>query len=90
MKAIAHFKCLPVEHPDALVEIDIPEPVPGPRDLLVEIKAVSVNPVDTKVRQGYVPHEDESQPRILGWDATGVVKSVGSDVTLFKPGDKVW
>lgn len=90
MKAIAHFKCLPIEHPDALVEIDIPEPVPGPRDLLVEVKAVSVNPVDTKVRQGYVPHEDESQPRILGWDAAGVVKSVGSDVTLFKPGDRVW
>ncbi|RRV10057.1 zinc-binding alcohol dehydrogenase family protein [Pseudomonas sp. v388] len=90
MKAIAHFKCLPIEHPDALVEIDIPEPVPKPRDLLVEVKAVSVNPVDTKVRQGYVPHEDESHPRILGWDATGVVKSVGSDVTLFKPGDRVW
>jgi zinc-binding alcohol dehydrogenase family protein len=90
MKAVAHFKCLPVEHPDALVEIDIPEPVPGPRDLLVEVKAVSVNPVDTKVRQGYVPHADESQPRILGWDAAGVVRSVGSEVTLFKPGDKVW
>lgn len=90
MKAIAHFKCLPVENPDALVEIDLPEPVPGPRDLLVEVKAVSVNPVDTKVRQGYVPHTDETQPRILGWDAAGVVKSVGSDVTLFKPGDKVW
>jgi zinc-binding alcohol dehydrogenase family protein len=90
MKAVAHFKCLPVEHPDALVEIDIPEPVAGPRDLLVEVKAVSVNPVDTKVRQGYVPHADESQPRILGWDAAGVVKSVGSEVTLFKPGDKVW
>jgi hypothetical protein len=44
MKAIAHFKCLPIEHPDALVEIDIPEPLPGPRDLLVEVKAVSVNP----------------------------------------------
>lgn len=90
MKAIAHFKCLPVEHPDALVDIDLPDPVPGPRDLLVEVKAVSVNPVDTKVRQGYVPHEDESQPRILGWDAAGVVKSVGPEVTLFKPGDKVW
>ncbi|QIB52301.1 zinc-binding alcohol dehydrogenase family protein [Pseudomonas sp. OIL-1] len=90
MKAIAHFKCLPVDHPDALVEIDVPEPSPGARDLLVEVKAVSVNPVDTKVRQGYVPHEDESQPRILGWDAAGVVKAVGSDVTSFKPGDKVW
>ncbi len=67
MKAIAHFKCLPVDHADALVEIELPEPVPGPRDLLVEVKAVSVNPVDTKVRQGYVPHADESQPRILGW-----------------------
>ena len=90
MKAIAHFKCLPVENPDALVEIDLPDPVPGPRDLLVEVKAVSVNPVDTKVRQGYVPHADENQPRILGWDAAGVVKSAGSDVTLFKPGDRVW
>jgi zinc-binding alcohol dehydrogenase family protein len=90
MKAVAHFKCLPVEHPDALVEIDIPEPVPGPRDLLVEVKAVSVNPVDTKARQGYIPHDDESQPRILGWDAAGVVSAVGSEVTLFKPGEKVW
>ncbi|RRW47089.1 zinc-binding alcohol dehydrogenase family protein [Pseudomonas luteola] len=90
MKVVAHYKCLPVDNPDSLQDIELPEPTPGPRDLLVEVKAVSVNPVDTKVRQGYVPHADESQPRILGWDATGIVKSVGRDVTLFKPGDRVW
>jgi zinc-binding alcohol dehydrogenase family protein len=90
MKAVAHYKCLPVDDPASLQDIELPEPSPGPRDLLIEVKAVSVNPVDTKVRQGYVPHQDETQPRILGWDATGVVKSVGSDVSLFKPGDKVW
>ncbi len=64
----------------------MPRPSPGPRDLLVEVKAVSVNPVDTKVRAGTFTRE----PKILGWDAAGIVREVGPQVTLFKPGDQVY
>ncbi len=88
MKAIGFFHNGPIDRDDALVDLDLPEPVPGPRDLLVEVRAVSVNPVDTKVRRhGAIPADG---PRILGYDAAGVVRAVGSEVTLFKPGDAVW
>ena len=67
-------------------EITLPVPQAQRHDLLVEIKAISVNPVDTKVRAGF----SADTPRVLGWDAVGVVKAVGNDVTLFAPGDEVW
>lgn len=67
-------------------EITLPIPQAQGHDLLVEIKAISVNPVDTKVRAGF----SADTPRVLGWDAVGVVKAVGHDVTLFSPGDEVW
>lgn len=88
MKAIATFGPLPADDPLALRDIDAPAPVASGRDLLVRIEAVSVNPVDTKVRRSAAPAD--GQPRILGWDAAGVVESVGPQVTLFKPGEKVW
>jgi len=88
MKAVGYQKSQPAEHPEALMDIQLPAPEAQGRDLLVEVKAVSVNPVDTKVRRGLVPPEGEW--RVLGWDATGVVRAVGADVTLFKPGDRVW
>lgn len=69
-----------------LRDIELPEPVAAGHDLLIEIKAISVNPVDTKVRAGFTG----DTPRVLGWDAVGVVKSVGEAVTLFTPGDEVW
>ena len=69
-----------------LTEIDLPVPSAHGRDLLVAVKAVSVNPVDTKVRAGF----RGDTPRVLGWDAVGVVQSVGEEVTLFAPGDEVW
>lgn len=87
MIAIGHEKCLPIDNPDALREFRLPDPTPRPRDLLVEVKAVSVNPVDVKVRANLEP---EGGPRVLGWDASGVVRSVGSEITLFKPGDEVY
>ncbi|UGS39828.1 zinc-binding alcohol dehydrogenase family protein [Pseudocitrobacter corydidari] len=71
---------------EALEEITLPVPVAAGHDLLVEVKAISVNPVDTKVRAGF----SGDTPRVLGWDAVGVVKSVGEAVTLFKAGDEVW
>ena len=93
MKAIAFTTPLPIESTDSLVELDLPQPEPGPRDLLVNVKAVSVNPVDTKIRgarhQGSASHET-GKPRVLGWDAAGVVVGKGSDVTAFSIGDEVY
>lgn len=88
MKAVAYFQNLPIDHPGALQDIDLPEPTPGPRDLLVEVRAISVNPVDTKIRRNAAP--ENGQPRVLGWDVSGVVKAVGQDVSLFQPGDEVF
>ncbi|KFX71644.1 NADPH:quinone reductase [Pseudomonas taeanensis MS-3] len=88
MKAIAYLQSLPAEHPESLQDLQLPEPSPGPRDLLVEVKAISVNPVDTKIRSNVAP--EDQQPKVLGWDATGVVKAVGSEVSLFQPGDQVF
>lgn len=87
MKAIVYTQHgLPIGDANALVDTDLPEPTPGPRDLLVEVKAISVNPVDTKIRAGAPVKE----PRVLGWDASGVVRAVGAEVTLFKAGDEVF
>lgn len=88
MKAVAYFQNLPIDHPESLQDIVLPEPQPGPRDLLVEVRAISVNPVDTKVRRNAAP--EAGQPRVLGWDVAGVVKAVGNEVTLFRPGDRVF
>jgi zinc-binding alcohol dehydrogenase family protein len=88
MKAVAYQTPQPIAHPDSLVDITLPDPVAADRDLLVEVKAVSVNPVDVKVRAGSKPEPGEW--KILGWDAAGVVRAVGPDVTQFKPGDRVW
>ncbi len=88
MKAVGYRKSLPVTDESALIDVELPMPAPGPRDLLVAVKAVSVNPVDTKVRRRAAPPEGEL--KVLGWDAAGVVEAVGAEVTLFKPGDAVF
>ncbi|MFT5489257.1 MAG: NADPH2:quinone reductase, partial [Alphaproteobacteria bacterium] len=88
MKAVALTHYLPVEDPNAFLDVELPTPIPSGRDLLVSVKAVSINPVDTKVRSPKDGVEDP--PRVLGWDASGVVESVGPDSTLFKPGDEVY
>lgn len=88
MKAIAYQQTLPIDHADALQDITLPDPVATGRDLLVEIKAISVNPVDTKIRQNVAP--EAGQWKVLGWDAAGVVRAVGPEVTHFKIGDRVW
>ena len=88
MRAVAFRQCLPIEHPEALLDVDVPEPGPPEgHDLLVEVRAVAVNPVDTKVRRNMAPPPGEW--RIAGWDAAGVVRAVGSAVTRFQPGDRV-
>ena len=88
MKAIAYYQSLPINDPQSLQDIELPEPVAGPKDLLVEVRAISVNPVDTKVRQNVQP--EGGAAKVLGWDVAGVVKAVGNEVTLFKAGDKVF
>ncbi|USX25232.1 zinc-binding alcohol dehydrogenase family protein [Oxalobacteraceae bacterium OTU3CINTB1] len=88
MKAVAYRKPLPIDDADALIDIELPTPLAQGRDLLVEVKAISVNPVDVKIRANVAPAEGED--KVIGWDAAGVVKAVGPDVTLFKPGDEVW
>ncbi|WP_131782984.1 zinc-binding alcohol dehydrogenase family protein [Legionella gresilensis] len=75
--------------PDVLEDIDLPIPKAQGHDLLVEIKAIAVNPVDCKARAYMVPPKD-GQYQIPGWDAVGIVKEVGDQVALFKPGDEVW
>jgi NADPH2:quinone reductase len=88
MRAIAVTQSLPIDNPQALIDIELPRPSePGPHDLLVAVRAISVNPVDTKVRASV---GKLAQPRVLGWDAAGVVEAVGSEVSLFKPGDEVY
>jgi NADPH:quinone reductase len=90
MKAVSFFKSLPVTDPDCLVDITLDRPVPGPRDLLVEVRAISVNPVDTKIRGGSGPRNPADANKLLGWDAAGVVTAVGNEVKSFKPGDEVY
>jgi NADPH2:quinone reductase len=88
MRAIGFREPQPISAQTSLIDLDLPVPVAAGRDLLVEVKAVSVNPVDTKVRRRPLP--DGSELRVLGWDAAGIVKAVGPDVTAFKPGDAVF
>jgi NADPH2:quinone reductase len=90
MKAISFHQHLPIDHPESLIDVIVDQPKPGPRDLLVQIHAVSVNPVDTKIRKGSGPGQPSGDLKILGWDAAGVVAEVGPDVTLFAPGDVVY
>jgi zinc-binding alcohol dehydrogenase family protein len=88
MRAVGFNQAQPVDAETSLLDLDLPVPEATGRDLLVEIRAVSVNPVDTKVRRS--ANVEAGQHRILGYDAAGVVTAVGPDVKLFKPGDEVY
>ena len=87
MRAVGYRKPLPSSDPASLEDLEVPVPAPGPRDLLVRVEAVSVNPVDVKLRASAEPG---AEPRILGYDAAGTVVATGSDVSLFSPGDEVY
>jgi NADPH2:quinone reductase len=88
MKAVALVRYLPIDDPQSLVDVEMPRPVAGEHDLLVRVEAVSVNPVDTKVRSP--KPQVETQPKVLGYDAAGTVEAVGTAVTGFQPGDRVY
>lgn len=88
MKAVGYQKPLPISDPESLLDIEVPTPKAAGRDVLVEVKAISVNPVDVKVRASAAP--ERTQYKILGWDAAGVVTAVGPEAKLFQEGDAVY
>lgn len=88
MRAVGYQTPQPIAALNSLVDIELPRPVPQGRDLLVEIRAVSVNPVDTKVRASTAAADNDW--KILGWDAAGIVVDAGPDASLFKPGDEIF
>ena len=88
MRAVAYLQCLPSTDPACLVDVDLPTPNATGRDLLVRVHAVSVNPVDTKLRRHVAPSPGET--RVLGFDVAGVVEAVGPDVTVSPPAQRVW
>jgi zinc-binding alcohol dehydrogenase family protein len=88
MKAVGYTKSLPIEAADALIDFETAKGEPSGHDIRVAVKAISANPVDTKVRKRAAPPAGET--KILGFDAAGIVDAVGPEATLFKPGDEVF
>ncbi|WP_245883507.1 zinc-binding alcohol dehydrogenase family protein [Streptomyces hyaluromycini] len=87
MPAVAYRKSLPADDAESLVDVTLPTPEPGPRDVLVRVEAIAVNPVDYKIRQNVDPG---GEAKVLGWDAAGTVVAVGGEVELFSVGDEVY
>jgi len=88
MKAVGYIKSLPINDPESLIDIELPQPIASGHDLLVKVKAIAVNPVDYKIRQNVA--SEDSNYKVIGWDAVGEVVATGESVTLFKPGDAVF
>jgi len=88
MKAVGLTHYLPIDDPNSFLDVELEKPTAAGRDILVSVKAIAVNPVDTKVR---APKDQvEETPRVIGYDASGVVEAIGDDVTLFNVGDEVY
>ncbi|MBF4515645.1 zinc-binding alcohol dehydrogenase family protein [Flavobacterium sp. ANB] len=90
MKAIGFKTSLDIAEKESFIEFETPKPIPGARDLLVKISAISVNPVDFKIRQNSAKDTVLETPKIIGWDAVGIVEAIGENVTLFNIGDEVY
>ena len=88
MKAVGYKESLAISEADSLIDIELNEPKAAGRDLLVRIRAISVNPVDTKIRMRAEP--EAGGYKVLGWDAAGIVEAVGEECENFSPGDEVW
>ncbi|MAD73633.1 MAG: NADPH:quinone reductase [Rheinheimera sp.] len=88
MKAVGYQHTLAINDPESLIDIELPQPEASGRDVLVKVAALSVNPVDTKIRSKVAPAAGEY--KVLGWDAAGEVVACGDAVSMFKPGDKVY
>lgn len=90
MKAIGFKKSLPISDPESFIEFETEKPTPTGKNLLVKIEAISVNPVDYKIRQNSLKDKTQDEPKVIGWDAVGTVEEVGNEVALFKKGDRVF
>ena len=90
MKAVGFKTSLPITAPDSFVDFELDKPSPKGHELLIKISAIAVNPVDYKIRQNSAKDTTLELPKIIGWDACGVVEAVGENVTLFKVGDEVF
>lgn len=88
MKAVGYIKSLPINDPESLQDIELPQPIATGRDLLVKVDAIAVNPVDCKIRTRV--SGAEGKYKVLGWDAVGEVVATGETATEFKPGDVVY
>lgn len=88
MRAVGYYESQEIDVPSALLDLEVPDPVPGPRDLVVRVRAVGVNPVDTKIRRRRAA--TDGVPVILGWDAAGEVVAAGAECRLFGAGDRVF
>jgi zinc-binding alcohol dehydrogenase family protein len=88
MKAVGYTQAGELSRSNALLDLELPVPIPGPQDLRVRVAAVSVNPVDTKVRKNRAPQA--GVPEVLGWDAVGVVDAMGAAVSGFAVGERVF
>ena len=88
MKAVGYLHSLPIQDASSLMDVEVPRPLPSGRDLLVRVLAISVNPVDAKMRLRSAPQN--GLHRVLGWDASGIVEDVGREATLFNRGDAVF
>ncbi|WP_461788158.1 zinc-binding alcohol dehydrogenase family protein [Pedobacter sp.] len=90
MKAVGFKTSLPITSTESFIDFETEKPRPTGKDLLVKIKAIAVNPVDYKIRQNAAKDTTLAEPKIIGWDACGVVEAVGNEVSLFKVGDEVY
>lgn len=90
MKAVGFKTSLPISSPNSFIDFDTEKPSPNGHELLIKIKAIAVNPVDYKIRQNAAKDTELATPKIIGWDACGVVEAIGSEVSLFSAGDEVY
>lgn len=90
MKAIGFKQSLPITEENSFIACEVEKPTPSGYDLLVKIWAISVNPVDFKIRQNAAKDKVLDTPKIIGWDAVGIVEAIGDKATKFKVGDQVY
>ena len=90
MKAIGFKQSLPISDANSFIAFETEKPTPSGFDLLVKIAAISVNPVDFKIRESAAKDTVLETPKIIGWDAVGTVEAVGDTTSKFKVGDQVY
>jgi len=90
MKAVGFKTSLPISATNSFIDFETEKPNPQGKELLVKINAIAVNPVDYKIRQNAAKETELAEPKIIGWDACGIIEAIGDEVSLFKVGDEVY